>query len=411
MINVRSITTFFSPNGDGERDVSKISFSIKVADDATVDVVNLDGDRVRRLADGVRDGALPAAAAGRGTARATTARVVPDGQYRLRVALRDEGRSAIVQKTMTVDTKAPQLDRLHRRAVLDATIPRGSRTSSPRATARSTSTSVASRASRRSSTSSAPTRPASRSGSRRSSARGRFKRADAGTASSTASRSSPAPTSIQAEVRDTAGNVGLSPAELEPGAVQGPPRPDRARHHGAAAGAPGDRGRAHGVLRRRARRGVPLAGAPGGRGPHRQARHGDGREPRVPRAGRPVGRLPARAALRPLVDDGAVPRPGPRARAGARRRADAHAGSAATRSTTRRSTASRTRSPRATRCAGRACTWARTACRPASPRTSRRCSCSWTAGRSGTTSRVTSTSTSPATRARPTAKACSWPAR
>jgi hypothetical protein len=33
---------------------------------------------------------------------------VPDGQYRLRVSLRDEGRSATIQRTMTVDTKAPR---------------------------------------------------------------------------------------------------------------------------------------------------------------------------------------------------------------------------------------------------------------------------------------------------------------
>jgi hypothetical protein len=32
---------------------------------------------------------------------------VPDGRYRVRVALRDEGRSATIQKTMNVDTRAP----------------------------------------------------------------------------------------------------------------------------------------------------------------------------------------------------------------------------------------------------------------------------------------------------------------
>jgi hypothetical protein len=106
VINVPRITTAISPNGDGARDVSNIALFLKVADEATVDVVNLDGDRLRRLVDSVPmqpnrwrrmtwDG------------RGDDGRVVPDGQYRLRVALRDEGRSAIVQKTMTVDTKAP----------------------------------------------------------------------------------------------------------------------------------------------------------------------------------------------------------------------------------------------------------------------------------------------------------------
>lgn len=106
VINVPRITQYFSPNGDGKKDVSDIVVSIKVADEATVDVVNLDGDRVRRLIDSVPmqpnrwrrtvwDG------------KGDDGQVVPDGQYRLRVALRDEGRSAIVQKTMRVDTKAP----------------------------------------------------------------------------------------------------------------------------------------------------------------------------------------------------------------------------------------------------------------------------------------------------------------
>ena len=140
VINVPQITRYFSPNGDGKKDVSDIAFVIKVADEATVDVVNLDGDRVRRLIDSVPmqpnqwrrtswDG------------KDDDGNVVPDGQYRLRVALRDEGRSAIVQKTMRVDTKAPTPAGVHRWPVLD--VETAGRTSSPRATARSTSTSRA----------------------------------------------------------------------------------------------------------------------------------------------------------------------------------------------------------------------------------------------------------------------------
>ena len=40
-------------HGDGNRDVNKISISLTVADTATIDVVNLDGDRVKRLSDAV----------------------------------------------------------------------------------------------------------------------------------------------------------------------------------------------------------------------------------------------------------------------------------------------------------------------------------------------------------------------
>src|SRR3954453_23315027 len=107
VLSVGAITTQFSPNGDGKRDVSRISITVKTPDDATIDVVSVDGDRVRRLADSVPMRAyhpLRLTWDGKGDDGAR----VPDGQYRLRVALRDEGRSATVQKTMTVDTRAPR---------------------------------------------------------------------------------------------------------------------------------------------------------------------------------------------------------------------------------------------------------------------------------------------------------------
>jgi hypothetical protein len=46
VITVGKITQYFSPNGDGRRDTDEISINLRVADDATVDVVNIDGDRV-----------------------------------------------------------------------------------------------------------------------------------------------------------------------------------------------------------------------------------------------------------------------------------------------------------------------------------------------------------------------------
>ena len=122
------------------------------------------------------------------------------------------------------------------------------------------------------------------------------------------------------------------------------------------------------------------------------------------------GRLPARAALRPLAHDRAVPGAGGQALDDPRRRPHDHVAGHGQGRRLARSTASRTRSPPAARCAGRACSWAPTGCRPAGT-TSRSCSCSWTAGRSATTSRVTSTSISPATRAPATATACCWRAR
>jgi hypothetical protein len=97
----------FSPNGDGLRDVNTITIRLKTADDATVDVVSAGGDRVRRLADSVP------MRAGRPLqlhwdGRDDAGRRVADGDYRVRVALRDEGRSATLQKIMVVDTRAPR---------------------------------------------------------------------------------------------------------------------------------------------------------------------------------------------------------------------------------------------------------------------------------------------------------------
>src|SRR3954462_2678475 len=106
VLNVK-LTRVFSPNGDGTRDVSPMSLTLKTSDEATVDVVNLDGDAVRRLVDSV---GMKARSPLRMTwdGKDGHGARVPDGQYRVRVSLRDGGRSAIVQKTMLVDTKPPR---------------------------------------------------------------------------------------------------------------------------------------------------------------------------------------------------------------------------------------------------------------------------------------------------------------
>ena len=107
VIHVNGLMRYWSPNGDGNRDVNRFSVSLKTADDVTVDVVNLDGDRVKRLSDGVHVRAYrPLRLVWDGTTDAGAP--AADGQYRLRVALRAEGRSATVQKTMDVDRRAPR---------------------------------------------------------------------------------------------------------------------------------------------------------------------------------------------------------------------------------------------------------------------------------------------------------------
>ncbi len=107
VIDVNRLARHFSPNGVGSKDVNDFTVVLKVADDVTVDVVTLDGDPVKRLADVVPVRASrPLPLVWDGTTNEGGR--APDGQYRLRVTLRDEGRSATVQQTMNVDTRAPR---------------------------------------------------------------------------------------------------------------------------------------------------------------------------------------------------------------------------------------------------------------------------------------------------------------
>src|SRR3954469_19708174 len=102
VIRVAKLDRAFSP----ARRPNRFSVTLKVADDVTVDVVNLEGDRIKRLTDAVP---VPAHRPLRLEWNGTTdqgARA-PDGQYRVRVSLRNEGRSSVIQRTMTLDTKPP----------------------------------------------------------------------------------------------------------------------------------------------------------------------------------------------------------------------------------------------------------------------------------------------------------------
>src|SRR2546421_6502368 len=47
-----ALQRFFSPNRDHRKDHARISFELPKGDRVTVDVVNANGDRVRRLVDG-----------------------------------------------------------------------------------------------------------------------------------------------------------------------------------------------------------------------------------------------------------------------------------------------------------------------------------------------------------------------
>ncbi len=103
VITVASLNRDFSPALHPQQ----FSVFLKAADDVTVDVVTQEGDRVRRLADDVHVVAHRALRL-QWDGRRDDGTPAPDGNYRIRVSLRNEGRSTVIQRTMTLDTKAPK---------------------------------------------------------------------------------------------------------------------------------------------------------------------------------------------------------------------------------------------------------------------------------------------------------------
>ena len=107
IVRQRTVTGIFSPNGDGVRERASIRFELKRSDQVTVSIVDREGSVVRRLA---RDRRLPG---GRPlqfvwNGRGDNHRVVPDGPYRVRIGLRDQGRTVTLRRQITVDTTPPR---------------------------------------------------------------------------------------------------------------------------------------------------------------------------------------------------------------------------------------------------------------------------------------------------------------
>jgi len=102
VITVASLKRDFSPAEHPQA----FSIFVKQDDDVTVDVVTQDGDRVRRLADDVHAIAHRALRL-QWDGRTDDGTKAPDGNYRIRVSLRNEGRSTVIQKTMRLDSKPP----------------------------------------------------------------------------------------------------------------------------------------------------------------------------------------------------------------------------------------------------------------------------------------------------------------
>lgn len=107
VVRQRTVTDVFSPNGDGIRDRASIRFSLQRSDDVTVSIVDREGSVVRRLATDRRmPGRRPLQFFWNG--RNQRGRVVPDGPYRVRIGLRNEGRTVTLRRQITVDTTPPR---------------------------------------------------------------------------------------------------------------------------------------------------------------------------------------------------------------------------------------------------------------------------------------------------------------
>jgi flagellar hook assembly protein FlgD len=104
---VLGLDRHFSPNDDDRKDVNRFRVRLREESEVSIDVVDHNGDAVRRLADGDTVGPsrpLPL----RWDGRTDAGTQVPDGAYRVRVTLRREGRSVIPPRTMFVDTEPPR---------------------------------------------------------------------------------------------------------------------------------------------------------------------------------------------------------------------------------------------------------------------------------------------------------------
>jgi hypothetical protein len=97
---------YVSPNGDGRLDRALVQFKLPKADDSvTVSITDANGDEVRRLADRrLRKGRHRFHWNGRDSSAA----IVPDGFYYLRVVLNGEGRGSFSRDGIEVITKAPR---------------------------------------------------------------------------------------------------------------------------------------------------------------------------------------------------------------------------------------------------------------------------------------------------------------
>ena len=96
---------FFSPNHDGRFDRATVRFEIRKRGRVSLAVVDADGDEVRELIDD--DRFLPyREIRARWDGRDDDGARLPDGTYRYRITLPDQGRNVVIPESVRLDTTA-----------------------------------------------------------------------------------------------------------------------------------------------------------------------------------------------------------------------------------------------------------------------------------------------------------------
>ena len=109
LLSFRLGSEAISPNGDGRFERQRVTFRLKRSELVDVAVVDQRGDSVREIASGIELPAYRTIAPLTWNGRDATGKIAADGRYRIRVALRREGRSIVVPKSFRVDDTPPKI--------------------------------------------------------------------------------------------------------------------------------------------------------------------------------------------------------------------------------------------------------------------------------------------------------------
>jgi hypothetical protein len=106
LLRYRASTEAFSPNGDRIKDTAKIRFRLPEADEVTVTILDEDGGEVARVTTNEALGKGEQSVSWDGMTDQGT--LAPEDEYRVRVGLRDEGRTNTLPHTIKLDLTPPR---------------------------------------------------------------------------------------------------------------------------------------------------------------------------------------------------------------------------------------------------------------------------------------------------------------